>query len=224
VATLHQGQPIESAGKPLLEAAGAVVLLHGEGDSAEAILSLVDRLGMAQFAYLAPEATDGQWFPHSLLAPLEDNEPWFSSALAAVDDVLDLVQRAGVTSDRVVLLGFSQGACVALEYVARNPKRYGAVVGLSGALIGPDGINREYSGRLELYAGGELIGRTEVFLGAGGADPDISSTRVEETGALLRDMGAEVTERIYPDLGHAINDDEVQFVRGMLSGIAEYSQ
>src|SRR5438105_11707940 len=120
----HQGQPIESAGVPLLEARCAMVLLHGRGASAEDILTLVDQLDQGGFAYLAPQAAGSSWYPLSFRARLEDNEPWLSSALAAVGDVVETVARAGMPADRTLLLGFSQGACLALEYAARNPRQY----------------------------------------------------------------------------------------------------
>jgi phospholipase/carboxylesterase len=210
----HQGQPIESAGLPLLEATCAMVLLHGRGASAEDILTLVDQLDQGGFAYLAPQAAGSTWYPNSFRAPLQDNEPWLSSALAVVGGTIETVERAGIPADRTIVLGFSQGACLTLEYVARNPRLYGGVAGLTGALIGPDGAPREYPGRLE---------GTVVFLGSGDPDPHVPRSRVDETEAVLSRMGAAVTKRIYPGLGHTVSQDEIDFVRRMMAGLLEYS-
>jgi predicted esterase len=210
----HQGQPVESAGVPLLEAQCAMVLLHGRGASAEDILTLVDQIDQGGFAYLAPQAAGNSWYPNSFRARLEDNEPWLSSALAAVGDVVETIEGAGLPADRILLLGFSQGACLTLEHVARNPRQYGGVAGLTGALIGPDGAAREYAGRLD---------ETVVFLGCGDPDPHVPRSRVDETEAILAGMGATVTKRIYPGLAHTINQDEIEFVRGMVAGLLEFS-
>jgi predicted esterase len=210
----HQGQPVESAGVPLLEAQCAMVLLHGRGASAEDILTLVDQIDQGGFAYLAPQAAGNSWYPNSFRARLEDNEPWLSSALAAVGDVVETIEGAGLPADRILLLGFSQGACLTLEHVARNPRQYGGVAGLTGALIGPDGAAREYAGRLD---------ETVVFLGCGDPDPHVPRSRVDETEAILAGMGATVTKRIYPGLAHTINKDEIEFVRRMVAGLLEFS-
>jgi len=211
----HRGQPVESAGMPLLEASCAMVLVHGRGASAEDILTLVDQLDQGGFAYLAPRAAGSTWYPNTFQAPLEDNEPWLSSALGAVGDVLETVEQAGIPADRTILLGFSQGACLTVEFVARNPRVYGGVVGLTGALIGPDGTARDYPGRLD---------ETVVFLGSGDPDPHVPRERLDETEAVLAGMGATVTKRIYPGLGHTINQDEIEFVRRMMAGLLEFSQ
>src|SRR6266513_28132 len=166
----HQGQPIQSAGMPLLEARSAMVLLHGRGASAEDILTLVDQLDQGGFAYLAPQAAGSSWYPQSFRAPLEQNEPWLSSALAAVGDVVETIETAGIPRDRTILLGFSQGACLTLEFAARNARRYGGLIGLSGGLIGPDDTPRDYPSSL---AG------TPVFLGCSDIDPHIPRKRVE---------------------------------------------
>ncbi len=192
-----------------------MVLVHGRGDSAEGILTLADKLDQGGFAYLAPQAAGSTWYPKSFRAPLEENEPWLSSALAAVGDVVETIERAGIPADRILLLGFSQGACLTLEFVVRNPRRYGGVAGLTGAVIGPDEMERHPSGGL---AGGS------VFLGCGDPDPHIPRHRVDETEALLVAMEARVTKRIYPGLGHSVNEDEIEFVRRMMAGILEFSE
>ncbi|MBO0686375.1 MAG: dienelactone hydrolase family protein [Candidatus Dormibacteraeota bacterium] len=214
----HAGQPLESAGAPLLEARAAMVMLHGRGASAEDILTLADQLDQGGFTYLAPQAAGSTWWPKSFRAPLEENEPWLSSALDAVGETVGVAVSGGVPFDRVVLLGFSQGACLALEYAARNPRQYGAVVGLTGALVGPDGMPREHPGSLKGW------GETPVFLGCGDPDPHIPVFRVEETEAVLTGMGASVTKRIYPGLGHTVNQDEIEFVRRMMAGVLDFSR
>jgi predicted esterase len=211
----HAGQPVHAIGAPLTEADAAMVLVHGRGASAEDILTLVDDLDQGGFAYLAPQAAGSTWYPESFRAPLEENEPWLSSALTALGDVVATIEAAGITADRILLLGFSQGACLTLEFVVRNPRRYGGVAALTGAVIGPDGMERQPMGRLD---------GTPAFLGCGDPDPHVPLQRVDETEALLIAMGANVTKRIYPGLGHTINQDEIEFVRRMMAGVQEYSE
>jgi phospholipase/carboxylesterase len=175
----------------------------------------VDDLDQGRFAYLAPQAAGPSWYPQSFRAPLEENEPWLSSALAAVGDVVETIEQAGLPADRILLLGFSQGACLTLELAVRTPRRYGGVAGLSGAVIGPDGVERPPSGTL---AG------TPVFLGCDEDDPHIPQQRVDESEALLIAMEARVTKRIYRGLGHSVNRDEIEFVRRMMAGILEFSE
>jgi phospholipase/carboxylesterase len=200
----HQGQPIITAGRPLKEAAAAMVMVHGRGATAESILELARELRHPEFAYLAPQAAGNSWYPNSFLAPLQRNEPYLSSALARLAEVLDLVTAEGIPPQRTILLGFSQGACLTVEFAARNARRYGGIAGLSGGLIGPPGTPRSYAGSL---AG------TPVFLGCSDRDPHIPRERVDETAEVLRRLEAEVTERIYPALGHTVNEDELEHVR-----------
>jgi phospholipase/carboxylesterase len=208
--TLHRGQPILTAGTPLERATIAIVMLHGRGASASDILSLADEFGNTDVAYLAPQATGSTWYPNRFSAPVASNEPWLSSALGAVADALSLVATVGIPVERTLLLGFSQGACLALEYVARNPKPYGGVIGLSGALIENGDAQRPYSGTLE---------RTPVFLGCSTTDPHVPRERVERSAEVLRGLGAEVTLRLYPNLDHSVNLDEIQFIKGMVGGL-----
>ena len=203
----HQGQPVRMAGEPLDRARAAMLMIHGRGASAEDILSLADEFGQPGFAYLAPQAADHTWYPNRFLAALEENEPWLSSALALVGDVLAQIVHAGIPPERIMLLGFSQGACLALEFAARNAKRYGGLVGLSGALIGPDDTPREYKGSL---AG------MPVFLGCSLEDFHVPKERVDQTAEALRKLDGQVTERLYPNLDHSVNRDEIDFVRGMM--------
>jgi phospholipase/carboxylesterase len=202
--------PVVTSGVPLERASAAVVLLHGRGGTAEDIRSLAEVLAVPDLAYLAPQAPGNTWYPLSFLAPIEQNEPSLSCALATVGLVVDTVARAGVAVERIVLMGFSQGGCLALEYGARNARRYGGLVGLSSGLIGPPGTPRTYAGSL---AG------TPVFLGCSDIDSHIPEWRVRESTEVLRGLGAEVTERIYPGLGHTINDDEIGHVRRLLTGM-----
>lgn len=206
----HKGQPIARAGLPLADAEAVMIMLHGRGASAENILELAGELDVPGFAFLAPQAAGGAWYPYSFLAPLEDNEPWLSSALEAVDTAIARAVLAGHEPKQIVLLGFSQGACLMLEYAARHAQRYGGLVGLSGGLIGPEGTPRTYAGSL---AG------TPTFLGCSDVDPHIPKLRVEESEAVLRGMGADVTARLYAGMGHTVNMDEINAVRGIMRGI-----
>jgi predicted esterase len=207
----HHGQPVLAAGRPLGEAAAAMVLLHGRGAGAESILGLAAELARPDFAYLAPQAAGHTWYPYSFLAPLEHNEPWLGSALRLVGAVVDRAAAAGVPAERLLLAGFSQGACLALEYTARRPRRFGGVAALTGGLIGPDGTPRG--------APGSLAG-TPVFLGSADPDPHVPRARVEESARVLAAMGARVTTRLYPGMGHTVNEDELERVRAMMSGVA----
>ncbi len=211
VSSPHQGQPVRRAGEPLEAAGAAMVMVHGRGATAESILSLCDELAVPGFAYLAPQAAGNTWYPFSFLSPIERNEPGISSGLAAIADVLATIERAGIPRERAMLLGFSQGACLSLEFSARAARRYGGIAGLSGGLIGPEGTPRDYSGSL---AG------TPVFLGCSDVDPHIPAARVVETATVLRRMGAEVTMRLYPGMGHTITEDELDAVRGIMRGRA----
>ncbi len=204
----HQNQPVRVAGTELSQARGAMVMLHGRGATAESILSLVPALGIADFAYLAPQAGGNSWWPQSFLAPIPQNEPGISSAMQAVRDVLSRVEAAGVPADRTVLLGFSQGACLAAEYTARHARRYGGVASLSGGLIGPNGTPRDYAGSLD---------GTPVFLGCSDVDSHIPAERVRLSAEVLGRLGGEVTMRIYPGMGHTIIEDELDAVRTMMN-------
>lgn len=206
----HQGQPVLHVGAALDQAKAVVLMLHGRGASAEDILSLSSEFKHNQIAYLAPQAAGYQWYPNRFIAPIESNEPYLSSALTVIGDLINHVQAAGIPQEQIVLLGFSQGACLALEYSARKAMRYGGVIGLSGALIGPSDTPRTYPG---------ILNRTPVFLGCSDVDFHIPVDRVIESASVFRQMGATVTERIYPNMGHTINEDEIGFVDDLLRSL-----
>jgi phospholipase/carboxylesterase len=210
VKSLHQGQPVLTAGEPLDRARAALVMLHGRGATAQSILTLTSDLAQPGFAYLALQAAGGTWYPDRFLAPIASNEPWLSSALQAVEDLLDGIEAAGIPAERTMLLGFSQGACLALEFTARHARRYGGIAGLSGGLIGPDDAPRDYAGTLS---------GTPVFLGCSDVDLHIPKERVTHTAQVMKRLGGRVTTRLYPTMDHTINADEIDFVRGMLASL-----
>jgi phospholipase/carboxylesterase len=187
-----------------------MVMIHGRGATAESILSLIPAIDTPGFAYLAPQAAGNTWYPKSFLAPIPSNEPGITSGIAAIGDVLRRVSDAGVPPERTMLLGFSQGACLSLEYSARNARRYGGVAGLSGGLIGPDDTPRDYPGSFE---------GTPIFLGCSDVDNHIPAKRVEDSARILEKMGAVATMRLYHGMGHLVNDDEVSAVKAMMAAV-----
>ena len=207
----HQSQPIRTAGVSIHHAKAAMLMVHGRGARAEDILSLADQLDFPEFAYLAPQAADNTWYPNRFLNPISENEPWLSSALAFVGDVFAQIVQAGIPPERIILLGFSQGACLTLEFAARNAQRFGGVVGLSGALIGPENTPRDYAGSLAA---------TPVFLGCSDVDFHVPKERVHQTAETMRVLGGVVTERLYPNMDHTVNQDEIKFVRGMMQAVS----
>jgi phospholipase/carboxylesterase len=202
---------IASTGTTLAHAAGAVILLHGRGASAEDILGLAGEFAIENLAYLAPQAPGHTWYPYSFLAPIAQNEPWLTHSLAAVKVAVDDAERAGIPRHRIALAGFSQGACLATEFVARNASRFGGLVAFTGGLIGPPGTEFHYSGSL---AG------TPAFLGAGDPDPHVPWHRVEESAAVLTSLGASVTLKRYPGLPHTIHPGEIAEAKLILAGLA----
>ena len=201
---------IRSAGEPLEHARAAMLLMHGRGALAEDILSLAAQFALPGFSYIAPQAVGNTWYPNRFLDPLATNEPWLTSALLLMGDILDKIIKAGIPPERVILLGFSQGACLALEFAARNARRYGGLVGLSGALIGPEGTQRDYK---------DSLSGTPVFLGCSDLDFHVPKERVDQAADILRHLGGVVTERLYPDMDHSVNQDEIDFVRDMLRAL-----
>jgi predicted esterase len=205
----HENSPVQTAGVPLADAEAAVLMFHGRGATPASVLGIAREVAAEGVAYLAPAATRNTWYPQSFMAALDANEPSLSSALDLADDLTARAAEA-VGRDRVVLLGFSQGACLASEYVARNATRYGGLAALSGGLIGPEGTPRDYEGSL---AG------TPAFVGCSDIDPHIPLERVEETTAVLRGLDADVTERIYEGMGHTVNQDEIEHVDDLIGGV-----
>ncbi|BCX05100.1 MAG: phospholipase/carboxylesterase [Candidatus Roseilinea sp.] len=206
---IHHHQPILMRGAPLDQARLAVILLHGRGASAEDILTLADALPRFGVAFFAPQAANGSWYPNRFIAPVETNEPHLTSALEVVGDLTAKIVARGIPHERIMLLGFSQGACLALEFAARNPCRYGGVFGLSGALIENGDRPRDYAG--------DMAG-APVFLGCSEADLHIPLERVHRTTMAFHRLGAVVTERIYPGLGHTVNEDELAFIAMTMQG------
>jgi predicted esterase len=204
-------QPVLAAGQPLDRAQAALVLLHGRGGNAKDMLALAEELAHPAFAALAPQAPGGSWYPYGFMAAIKDNEPYLSSALATVAAVLERLEQAGIGAGQTLIMGFSQGACLALEFAARHALRYGGLAGLSGGLIGPEGTSWSSTGSL---AG------TPVFLGCSDRDPHIPKARVLESADVLRRLGGDVTLRLYPGLGHTVNQDEMLRVRAMMEKLA----
>lgn len=210
-ASLHQANKPLLGGAPLKSAKSAIILAHGRGGDAPDMLGLGEAIADDNAALIALQATNNTWYPERFMAPIAKNEPWLSSALLAIKLGIDMAVDAGITREHIMLIGFSQGACLTLEFTARNAARYGAVVALAGGLIGPDDTPRDYAGSLA---------ETPVFLGCGDRDPHIPVSRVQQSAEILTKLGAKTDARIYGGLGHVIIDDEINAVRALVSGLA----
>lgn len=208
----HQGQPLVTAGTSLDEAEATVVLVHGRGATARSIVRMAEAFHSPGVAYLAPQANRNTWYPNPFTAPVESNEPGRTSGLRAIADAIDEANDAGVPTERVMLLGFSQGACLGSEFVARNPRRYGGLAALSGGLIGETIDPDDYAGDLE---------RTPVFFGCSDVDPHIPEERVHESADVFERLNADVTRRLYPGMGHTINEDEGERVSAMIADLVD---
>jgi predicted esterase len=206
----HAGQPLATAGAPLGKSPIAMILAHGRNALPANILSFVPAFGRPDITYLAPGAAGGTWYPLSFMADQEKNEPGISSGVWVLEQLVLHVVRAGVRKDRIVLLGFSQGACLTSQFAASHADRYGGVVLYSGGLIGPPGTTWDYPGS---------FGGTPVFLGCSDVDAHVPKTRVDESAAVFQRMGATVTEQIYPGMGHLVNEVELAFTRTLLDEI-----
>src|SRR4051812_44087165 len=196
---MHQ-KNIVTAGKELNAKSKVLILLHGRGGSAEDILSLASHLNVNDFTLLAPQATGNTWYPYSFLAPPSQNEPWLSSALNILKEILEDVYGKGVASENIYFAGFSQGACLTLEFVTRHANKYGGVVAFTGGLIGDKIYNENYKGDFQ---------STPIFIGTSNPDPHVPVERVYATANILKDMNATVTEKVYDNMGHTINQDEI---------------
>lgn len=205
----HSGQPVAEAGQPL-GGAPVVIMVHGRNAGPANILDLVPRLQRPDVTYLAPAAAGRSWYPNSFLAELASNEPGISSGIAALAALVARVESAGVERRRMVLLGFSQGACLTSEFSARHASRFGGVVVFSGGVIGPPETPRNYAGSFD---------GTPVFFGCSDRDAHVPEWRVRETAALFERMGAQVTTRIYPAMGHLVNDEEIAFAQGVIDRV-----
>lgn len=203
---MHTKQVIK-AGKQTGEATKALVMLHGRGGSAEDILGLAQYLPVNDFALFAPQATNNTWYPYSFLAAPKDNEPWLSGALAVVNDVVADIQATGIKTENIYFLGFSQGACLTLEYVTRNANKYGGVVAFTGGLIGDQLYKDNYVGDFD---------GTPIFIGTSDPDPHVPVDRVLASTEILTEMHAEVIQRIYKNMGHTINQDEIDQVSELI--------
>src|SRR5215213_5642874 len=203
----HGGERVLMGGAPLETAAGALIAIHGRGAGAEDIMALAREIAPPNITILAPQAAGNTWYPYAFLEPRERNEPYLSSALRIVADLIAQVDEHGIPPKRVALMGFSQGACLALEAAARNARRYAGVIGLSGGLIGPPGTSFDFAGSLD---------GTPVFRGCSDVDTHIPKERVEESGAALNRLGAAVDVRLYPGMGHTVNRDELEAARTIL--------
>lgn len=203
----HQNQHVIHFGTILEDAKAAMIMIHGRGASAHDILSLAYEIDIPNVAYIAPQANGNSWYPHSFLSPVEKNEPELTSGLAVIDSIVEMILQKGFSYEQIYLLGFSQGACLCLEYTARNPKKLGGVFGLSGGLIGENIIRQNYAGNLD---------ETEVFLGCSDIDPHIPLKRIDETEEIFKTLNANVTKRIYPGLAHTVNEDEMNFIQSLI--------
>jgi phospholipase/carboxylesterase len=206
---LHDAKRIIATGKRVEEAQKVLIMVHGRGASARDILSLSEYLHVDDFALLAPEATSHSWYPYSFLVPPVQNEPWLSSALDLLRQVIDDVKVQGVSSGNIYLLGFSQGACLTLEFAARNAQRFGGIVAFTGGLIGDKIYTKNYKGDFQ---------ETPVFIGSSDPDPHVPVQRVNETSSILTSMNAAVTKRIYRSMGHTISQDEIDTANQIISG------
>lgn len=204
----HAGQPVARAGVPLETARAAVIMIHGRGAGPRNILDLVPLIGQPGVAYVAPAASGATWYPRSFMAPIAENEPGISSGIAVVHGLIDEIGRAGIPTERIMLLGFSQGACLTCTAAQRRPDRYGGVIAFSGGLIGPPGTIWTEQGD---------FGSTPVFFGCSDVDAHVPEARVRESAAVCERMGASVTTRIYPGMGHLVNDDEAAFAHDLLA-------
>jgi phospholipase/carboxylesterase len=216
----HAGQPVRAFGRAMDSSSTVAIMIHGRGASPEDILGLATAFDRPDVTYLAPAAANNTWYPYSFLTEIAKNEPYLSSALSVLGALVAEIQDAGVPRDRIVMMGFSQGACLTSEFAIRNASRFGGFVAFSGGAIGPPGtrwndthLRQGYGGQAGPFAG------TPMFFGCSDIDPHIPEERVNETAALCARMGATVTKKIYPGMGHLVNDDEIAHARALLDSV-----
>jgi len=207
----HEGQPVAEAGAPLGQGPAVVIMVHGRNAAPANILDLGRRFERPQLTYLAPAAAGGTWYPHGFMADIASNEPGISSGIGVLDTLVARVEAAGMPKSRIVLAGFSQGACLTSEFAIRHPARYGGVLIFTGGAIGPAGTRWNAHGDFE---------GTPVFLGCSDRDAHVPESRATETADVFRRLGADVILRIYPGMGHLVNDDEIGFAQGLLDAVA----
>ncbi len=204
---IHGNEKILFEGADINSAKSAMILIHGRGSTAESILTLTNEFNTSSYIFAAPQANGNTWYPYSFLFPVQENEPGLSSGLKVIDDLINKLNSSGISSDEIILLGFSQGACLTLEYAAENAKKFKGVIGLSGGLVGDKLDRKRYSGSFE---------QTPVFLGCSNIDFHIPEERVNQSAKLMEELGASVTKRIYNGMGHTINEDEINFVKSIM--------
>ncbi len=208
----HAGEPLAAAGAPLGESPAVVIMVHGRNAAPPNILDLVPRFERSDFTYLAPAAAGRTWYPLSFMAEREKNEPGIASGLWVLEHLVAEIVARGISKTRILLLGFSQGACLTAEFAVEHADRYGGVILYSGGVIGAPGTAWDYPGS---------FGGTPVFLGCSDVDAHVPKTRVDESAALFTRMGATVTERIYPEMGHLVNEDEIAFTRALMNAVVQ---
>ncbi len=206
----HDSQPIVAAGAPLGTSPTAVIMVHGRNAGPENILDLAKRFGRPGLTYLAPAAAERTWYPHSFMADIDANEPGVSSGIAVIASLVTRIEAAGIAAHRVVLCGFSQGACLVSEFAIRHARHFGGVLVFSGGAIGAAGTTWHFDGRFEA---------TPVFLGCSDIDSHVPASRVRETADVFARMGADITTRIYPGMGHLVNEDEIAHAQAMLDAV-----
>lgn len=206
----HQKTGVATAGVSVSKAKAAMILVHGRGASAESILTLGNEFNTSEMHYAAPQADGFTWYPYSFLAPTAQNEPGLSSGLQAIFDILTNLEKEGIPKEKIIITGFSQGACLATEFVARHPARYGGVIALSGGLIGDSVSAANYSDSLD---------NTPYFVGCSDVDPHIPLERVHESAEIMKNLGANVTKTIYPGMGHTVNEDEILNAKNIITDV-----
>ncbi len=208
----HQNTGVATSGVSVSDAKAAMILIHGRGASAESILTLGNEFDTSELHYTAPQADQFTWYPYSFLAPTSQNEPGLSSGLQAIFDILTNLEEEGLPKEKIIIAGFSQGACLATEFAARHPARYGGVIALSGGLIGDSVSASNYSGSLN---------DTPYFVGCSDVDPHIPVERVHESAEVMDKLGASVKKTIYPGMGHTVNEDEISHINKMIQKVLE---